>query len=32
MENYLQKERAKDLQDTMSEKGEELRLKKKMIG
>ncbi|XP_021487064.1 coiled-coil domain-containing protein 63 [Meriones unguiculatus] len=32
LENYLQKERAKDPQDSILEKGDELRLKKKMIG
>lgn len=28
LENYLQRERGKELQDTMSEKGDEIRLKK----
>ncbi|XP_031193615.1 coiled-coil domain-containing protein 63 isoform X2 [Mastomys coucha] len=32
LENYLQRERVKELQDTMSEKGDEIRLKKKVIG
>lgn len=30
LENYLQRERGKELQDTMSEKGDEIRLKKKV--
>ncbi|XP_038202313.1 coiled-coil domain-containing protein 63 isoform X2 [Arvicola amphibius] len=32
LENYLQKDRGKDPQDTLSEKGDELRPKKKMVG
>lgn len=32
LENYLQRERGKELQDTMSEKGDEIRLKRKVIG
>ncbi|EDL19703.1 coiled-coil domain containing 63, partial [Mus musculus] len=32
LENFLQRERTKELQDTMSEKGDEIRLKKKVIG
>lgn len=32
LENYLQKDCGKDPQDTLSEKGDELRPKKKVIG
>lgn len=32
LENYLQKDRGKDPQDTLSEKGDELRPKKKVVG
>uniref|UniRef100_A0A8C6H1I8 ODAD1 central coiled coil region domain-containing protein n=1 Tax=Mus spicilegus TaxID=10103 RepID=A0A8C6H1I8_MUSSI len=32
LENFLQRERTKELQDAMSEKGDEIRLKKKVIG
>ncbi|EGW07439.1 Coiled-coil domain-containing protein 63 [Cricetulus griseus] len=32
LENYLQKDRGKDPQDTLSEKGDELKPKKKVVG